>query len=103
MEQIDVDAIGVQAFERSLDFTQDVVARRTPVVWEGANRAEYLRRDDNIISSSLQGPAKNNLRSTRRISIVGEPVNIGAVDEIDPTVNGPPNHALGFGFVALPT
>ena len=101
MQQVDVDAVRVEAPQRPFGLTHDVVPRSAPVIRPWPDGTHHLGSDHHVIAHRLERPAEDLLRPTGVATVVLETVDVGAVEEGDPAVMCPADQPLGLGTVCL--
>ena len=97
MDLIQIDIVGRQAPERSLDRQHDVFSRKAAIVRTGTHRKEDFGGDDHIVATCelAQRTSDNRLRKPDGVDIRG-------VKEIDAPFNRPLEERTGLFFVQYP-
>ena len=62
-----------------------------------------LARDHEVVAFALDGPAEDRLRLTDVGAVVHRAIDVGAIEERDPSIDRGFDESLGFGLVRLPT
>ncbi len=94
MYLIQIDVVRLEATQRVLDLGDDPSPGATAVVGSVVHRHEELRRQHDVIATSLQGLTDDLLRHAAG-------VDIGGVDEVDPGVQCVVDDADGVGAVVV--
>ena len=89
VQDVDVDVIRLKAGQGAVDLPHDVIARQTGVVGPVADAAGHLRGDHEVVAVPLEDARQNLLRRAASLVHVPEAVDVGAVDEVDPQLDGP--------------
>ncbi len=98
MDLVEVDVVEPEPLERRIDRRQHVLAGETSTVLARHRAPVHLRRDDVLLAHAeelLQQPAGDDLALTAV-------VDVGGVEERDPTLDRPPDDRVGGGLVERP-
>ena len=91
----------LEAGQGAVDLPHDVIARQTGVVGPVADAAGHLRGDHEVVAVPPEYARQNLLRRAAGLVHVPKAVDVGAVDEVDPQLDGPLDGALGLIGVLL--
>ena len=76
MHVVDVEVVGLQAFEAFVDRAQDRLARESLLIGRVAHLVEDLTGEDDLVTSALERVAEQGLRHS-------SVVHVGGVEEVD--------------------